>query len=110
MTITLSHDTHPSSHSPYFTQLAVDDAVTTPMNTQVTLDPKVNDISRSGSPLMIEDVFGGQNGVCVLNQTTNEVTYTPGTDYHGTDVCHYTVCDGNGMCDQAVRKMDIHLL
>ena len=86
-----------------FLQLAVDDAVTTAPDTPVDLEPLVNDISRSGTPLTIDNVFGGQNGVCVLG-SDNTVTYTPNTDFDGTDVCLYTVCDGNGKCDQAVSK------
>ena len=81
--------------------LAVDDPVTTPEDTPITLDPALNDKSPTDSPLEVTDVQSGENGQCELNED-GTVTYTPNEGYTGTDLCLYTVCDGDDLCDEGV--------
>lgn len=82
-------------------QLAVDDPVTTNEDEPVTLDPLENDQSPIGSPLTLDSVDDGENGTCEINADAT-VTYTPVAGFHGIDICLYTVCDENNLCDEGV--------
>lgn len=84
----------------------MDDTVSTEEDTPVTLEPLTNDLSPSGSPLTIVSTTDGQNGHCSI-EGGNEVTYTPNAGFDGTDVCLYTVCDQNNLCDEAVSCMAV---
>ena len=75
--------------------------MTTDEDTAVTLDPLENDQSPSGSPLTLDGVTDGQNGSCAINED-NTVTYTPNPGFDGIDICLYTVCDENELCDEGV--------
>lgn len=71
-------------------------------------DPLDNDHSPSDSPLTVveEELTNGQNGICTLDG--GSVVYTPNPDFHGIDLCMYTVCDANGLCDEAVSLWCLH--
>ena len=91
-------------HSPLYTlQLAVDDPATTDEDVPVTLDPLQNDKNPSGSPLDLDNIMNGQNGSCEIN-ADNTVTYTPDPGFNGIDICLYTVCDENELCDEGVSR------
>ncbi|WP_425100643.1 Ig-like domain-containing protein [Tropicibacter sp. S64] len=78
---------------------AVDDLDNTPINTPVVIsDPAANDTDPDGDPLTVTAVGTPTNGTAVLNGD-GTVTYTPNTDFVGTDVIPYTVTDGNGGTD-----------
>ncbi|KAL9187030.1 hypothetical protein ACHAXT_010750 [Thalassiosira profunda] len=86
--------------------LAVDDPVTTPKDQPVTLDPLDNDKSPSESPLDLVDVADGGNGVCVINED-DTVTYTPDEGFVGVDICLYTVCNENELCDEGAIVVSV---
>lgn len=71
-------------------------------------DPLDNDHSPSGSPLTIveEELTNGQNGDCTLEG--GSVVYDPNPGFTGIDLCMYTVCDANGLCDEAVSLCCLH--
>ncbi|MCV0393253.1 MAG: tandem-95 repeat protein [Nitrosopumilus sp.] len=71
--------------------IAVDDSVTTPEDTSVTIDVLANDIDPDGDPLSITDVTDGDHGTTTDGST---VTYSPNLNYNGPDFFTYTISDG----------------
>ena len=88
--------------------LAVDDPVTTNEDEPVTLDPLENDQSPSSSPLNLANVTDdGENGNCEMNDIDGTVSYTPNPGFHGVDLCLYTVCDDNDLCDEGAIVVSV---
>ncbi|MBE2197677.1 MAG: tandem-95 repeat protein [Anaerolinea sp.] len=85
---------------------AVDDVVTTPEDTAVTIAVLANDSDVDGDPLVIDSITQPANGSAVINPD-NTITYTPAADYHGLDSFSYTVSDGQGGSDTAVVSITI---
>ncbi len=79
--------------------VAVDDAVSTPVDTAVVVDVLANDTDVNGDALTVDSVTQGSNGSVVNNGT--DVTYTPNAAWNGVDTFTYTVSDGNGGTDTA---------
>jgi large repetitive protein len=63
-------------------------------DTPLTLDPRVNDGDPEGDPLTITNAVAA-NGRVVINPD-GTITYTPNTNFNGTDTITYTVSDGRG--------------
>lgn len=87
-------DCLPHSPLPAYTSSA-----TTLEDVPVTLVPMENDVEGS-APMQLVDVTDGRNGTCTIGENQT-VTYTPATGFYGIDICLYTVCDQNDLCDQA---------
>ena len=82
----------------------VDDPdISTDEDTAVIIDVLANDIDAEDD-LSIESVTQGTNGVVVNNG--NDVTYTPGQDFNGTDSFTYTISDGY-RTDTATVTVDV---
>ncbi len=90
----------------------VDDMVATDVNTPLTIDVLENDmgIPENGT-LTVTDP---ENGTIDINDggtpddpTDDTVTYTPNSDYEGTDSFEYTICDAQGNCDTATVTIDV---
>ena len=64
-------------------------------DTAVTFDPRSNDSDSDGNALTITAVGSPSHGTVVNNSGTS-VTYTPTTDYYGSDSFTYTISDGHG--------------
>lgn len=79
--------------------VANDDTASTPANTAVTISVLGNDSDPDGDGLTVTSVGTPTNGTATTNGTT--VTYTPKTDYSGTDTFTYTISDGKGGTDSA---------
>ncbi|MBN9295973.1 MAG: tandem-95 repeat protein [Filimonas sp.] len=77
---------------------AVNDAATTNPNTPVTLNILSNDLNGDASivPSTVTIVKQPDHGTVTVDPVTGKVTYTPNTDYYGTDNFTYTVKDANG--------------
>ena len=86
--------------------LAVDDAVTTPEDTSVTVNVLANDTDVDGDTLTVAAVSTPAHGSVVINGD-NTVTYTPDTDYFGPDGFSYTVDDGQGGADTATVTISV---
>jgi len=86
--------------TPKQSPLAVDDPVNTNEDEPVTLKPLDNDQNPIDSPLNLANVTDAANGTCVANEEDNTVTYTPNTGFVGIDICLYSVCDDNELCDE----------
>ncbi|MCV0400970.1 MAG: tandem-95 repeat protein [Nitrosopumilus sp.] len=69
---------------------AIDDTATTPENTPVIILVLDNDIDDDS--LTIDSITQGTNGTVTTNGTI--ITYTPDTNFNGTDSFTYTISDG----------------
>ena len=78
--------------------VAVDDTATTPEDTPVVIDVLDNDYDPDGEidPTTVDIVDDASHGSTSVNPTTGEVTYTPDSDYYGSDNFTYTVDDDDG--------------
>jgi large repetitive protein len=74
--------------------VAQDDSGSTNEETAVTISVLVNDNDPDGDALSIQSATQPTNGSAVNNGT--DITYTPDTDFNGTDTFTYTISDGNG--------------
>ncbi len=73
---------------------AVDDAVSATANTPKVIDVLANDIDPDGDVLVISAVSTPSNGTATTDGAL--VTYTPNTDFVGTDSFQYTISDTSG--------------
>lgn len=86
---------------------AVTDSITTPEDTAITFDPKVNDTDVDGDTLTITGLSsGGLRGTRVLNPD-GTVTYTPNPNSTGADFFQYTLSDGHGGTDTVTVNITI---
>ena len=74
--------------------VAVNDSITTPGNTAVTVTVKANDSDPEADPLTVTSVTNGTNGTVAI--VGGNPVYTPNPTFHGTDTFTYTISDGNG--------------
>ncbi|EBA08680.1 Ig-like domain-containing protein [Sagittula stellata] len=77
---------------------AVDDSITTGVDTPVTFDPTDNDTDPDGDPIVCTTVGIPPTGTATLNPD-GTVTYTPEPGFEGTVTFDYTADDGNGGTD-----------
>ncbi|MCA9982436.1 MAG: cadherin-like domain-containing protein, partial [Anaerolineales bacterium] len=73
---------------------AVDDTAVTDQNTAVNINVLDNDSDPDNDPLSISAVGATTNGGTAVISNT-QVTYTPATDFTGTDTFTYTISDGD---------------
>ena len=73
-----------------------------------TLDVLANDsiLPDTGETLTITAVGATNNGGTAVNNTT-DITYTPATNFFGTEVFTYTIGDGNGGFDTATVTVTV---
>lgn len=84
--------------------VAKNDSFTTNEDTPVALPVLNNDIDVDNDPLKIKIVSNPTNGT--LNLVNNQLTYTPNSDFNGTDNFYYQACD-SFKCSQALVKITI---
>lgn len=72
---------------------AVDDAVTTPEDTPITINVLDNDMNPNENALVVSQITQGSNGSVAIDPGGTSVTYTPSQDFNGTDTFTYTVAD-----------------
>ncbi len=85
---------------------AADDNAVTDEDVAVTIDVLANDSDPENDPLTVSNVWGAGNGT--LTNNGSDVTYTPNTDYNGSDSFNYEVSDGNGGLDTALVTVTIN--
>ena len=84
--------------------VAGDDTATTVEDDAVTFDPRPNDTDADGDALTIVNARAlSPNGSVAFTGTT--ITYTPASNFNGTDQVEYTIDDGQG--GQATAIVDI---
>src|SRR5262245_57743994 len=86
--------------------VANDDTATTNENTPVTINVLANDFDPDGSPLTVVAVVQPAHGTVVINPN-NTVTYTPETNFSGTDAFAYTISDGMDGTDTATVTVTV---
>ena len=86
--------------------VANDDAASTAEEVQVGIDVLANDTDLEGDTLSVTSVTQPTNGTAVINPDKT-VTYTPATDFNGSDSFSYTISDGNGGTDSATVSITV---
>jgi len=86
--------------------VANDDSATTNEDTPATIDVLGNDTDLDGDLLSVISVTQPTNG-SVVNNGSN-VSYTPNTNFFGSDSFTYTAGDGNGGSDSAVVNVTVN--
>ncbi|PYJ08829.1 MAG: hypothetical protein DME25_00450 [Verrucomicrobia bacterium] len=81
---------HPN-HAP----IATNDTVSTLEDTPVTLNVLANDYDPDGDALSLAGATQGTNGLVTTN-VNGAITYSPATNFFGTDHFSYTMSDGHG--------------
>lgn len=86
----------------------VDDEVTTPLNTAITMDVLLNDSDPENDKLTITTVSSPTQGGSVTTNTSGSITYTPATGFTGVDTYTYTVSDGEGNTATANATVNVN--
>jgi serine/threonine protein phosphatase PrpC len=81
----------PPNHPP----VANNDSATTAEDTPITITIKSNDTDTDNDPLTLVSASQGTNGTVTTN-LSGTVTYTPATNFFGTDHFTYVISDGQG--------------
>lgn len=71
------------------------DVKSTTKNVALTFDPRVNDTDPDANPLTISAKTNGAHGTVAIVGGA-QLTFTPATNYVGTDSFTYTISDGKG--------------
>jgi hypothetical protein len=87
---------------------AVDDTASTSEDTAVTITVLSNDTDPDGNALSVTQVTNPPNGSAAINGD-NSITYTPDTNFNGTDSFTYTACDNGSpsLCDTATVTVTV---
>ena len=85
---------------------AINDTVQTPEDTSINITVLANDSDPDDDVLEVIQVTEPTNGVAVINQN-NTVTYSPDTNYFGTDAFEHTISDGRGGTDTATVSLTV---
>jgi gliding motility-associated-like protein len=106
-TIVIINVTQDTSNNP---PIAVNDTVTTPMQTPITGNVVLNDNDPDGDGLVVDTipVANPINGTVAID-TNGVFTYTPNTGFIGIDSFVYSVCDDGTpvLCDTAVVYIEV---
>ncbi len=89
---------------------AFDDNVYTPVNTPIAIDVVATDQGTHIDPMSVSTTGLQQpsSGNILIDPVTGIITYTPNTDFTGTDTFEYLVCNTAGSpCDTAVVSINI---
>ena len=84
---------------------AVDDTATTTLNTPVNINVLSNDKDYGTTP-QVSLQTPPSNGTAIVN-ADGSISYTPNTNYSGTDSFVYELCDGAGNCVTATVTIDV---
>jgi gliding motility-associated-like protein len=77
----------------------------TNVNTPVTIDVLANDFGTGISVTSVTTPING--GTVSIDADGVSVTYTPATDFVGTDYFTYTICDDLGNCDSTLVTVNV---
>jgi VCBS repeat-containing protein len=88
----------------------VNDGVTTFEDTAVTFAVIPNDSDVDKDPFTIISNTNPTNGTVTLNGLTQRFTYTPNTNYNGTDSFTYTIKDPSGLTGTATVNLTVTAL
>ena len=88
---------------------ASNDSVATGINTAVTINVLLNDSDVEGDPLTITSATA-TNGTVSINNADGTLSYTPNTDFNGSDSISYEVSDGQGGLSTATVNVSVNTL
>lgn len=90
--------------------VATDDSATTDEDVPITVDVLANDTTPAGTldPSTVTVTTAAAHGATAVNATTGAITYTPATDYFGSDQYVYRVCHTLSRCDTATVSITIN--
>ncbi|MGE0078543.1 MAG: Ig-like domain-containing protein [Bacteroidales bacterium] len=91
---------------PDYQPVAHDDSRGTSKNTAVNVDVLVNDTGLEDGVANVSVTSIPVNGVAVVNGDFT-ITFTPNTDFIGTEIFGYQVCDSDGDCSTANVKITV---
>ena len=85
------------------------DVATTDEDTAVVINVIANDTDVDGiiDPTSVTEITAPANGTIAIDPVTGEVTYTPNTNFFGTDTFEYSVCDNDGACANATVTVTV---
>ncbi len=86
---------------------AGDDSASTKEGVAISIDVLSNDSDPDGDTLTVASVTQPTNGSVVINSEAQTVTYTPASNFAGTDSFSYTVTDGKGGTDTATVTVSV---
>jgi len=87
-----------SNNAPF----VLNDAISTTFNTPVSVNVLDNDEDADGDDLKVTQIIlDAVNGTCTISGNGQQVTYSPGEDFDGIDVCVYEACDDGNECGDA---------
>jgi hypothetical protein len=72
-----------------------------------TLNVRANDTDPDGNTLSVTVVTQGTNGTVAITGSGTGVSYTPATNFNGSDSFTYTISDGNGGTDTATVNVTV---
>ncbi len=78
--------------------IANPDSRATSKNVAVRVDVLTNDTGLNDGVASLTVISDPSNGSWLVNSTNDSITYSPNTNYVGTDAFQYQVCDNNGDC------------
>ncbi len=100
-TATVSVTVTPGNNPP----TATNDTAVAAEDTAVTIPVLANDSDEDGDTLSVSAVTQPAHGT--VTHTSDDATYTPNTNYHGTDSFTYSVSDGHGGSGTAVVTITV---
>ncbi len=87
--------------------LAWNDTVTTWEDSAVTIPVLANDIDPNGDSLVLTDLTPAIHGEAVIDPGDTTVTYTPNSNFNGSDTFTYVVSDDNGGLDTGTVEITV---
>jgi Bacterial Ig domain len=86
--------------------VAINDVNTTIKNIPISGNLLTNDISSSAMTATTTPILAPRNGSIVIN-ANGTYTYTPNVGFIGEDSIIYRVCNVEGICDNAILKLNV---
>ncbi len=76
------------------------DAATVAEGSSIIINVLANDSDNDGLLVVgsLTVTINPANGTAVANPSTGQITYTPTTNFNGTDTFQYRICDNDGAC------------
>jgi len=89
--------------------VANDDSTSTPEDVAVVIDVPANDydVDDNLDRTTVTITSQPSNGTVSVDPATGEATYTPETDFHGSETFGYQICDTDGLCDVAEVTVNV---
>ena len=100
--VTTTHFGQPRNRPPN----AVDDALPATEDTASSLNVLANDSDPDGDPISLVGATDGSHGA--VNCIVGVCTYTPASNYNGTDSFTYTISDGRGASDSGTVNVTVN--